>query len=68
MTPAHLTNDVAAAIAGNRLAEQLLDQINRGTAGPDAVYLAMVTIDNPEGQRAMLRRLQKSLEAANATA
>ena len=62
------TNDVAAAIAGNRLAEQVLDQINRGTAGPDAVYLAMVTIDNPEGQRAMLRRVQKALEAANATA
>lgn len=68
MNPITHTNDVAAAIAGNRLAEQVLDQINRGTAGPDAVYLAMVTIDNPEGRRAMLRRVQKSLEAANATA
>ena len=68
MNPITHPDDVAAAIAGNRLAEQVLDQINRGTAGPDAVYLAMVTIDNPEGQRAMLRRLQKSLEAANATA
>jgi hypothetical protein len=63
-----LTNDVAAAIAGNRLAEQVLDQINRGTAGPDAIYLSMVTVDNPEGQRAMLRRVQKALEAAHATA
>ncbi len=68
MNPAHPSNDVGAAIAGNRLAEQVLDQINRGTAGPDAVYLAMVTIDNHEGRRALLRRIQKELEAANATA
>lgn len=54
-----------AAINAERLADQVLDEIDRGVAGPDALFAALGGIDNEAGRRAFLRRLQKSLEVGN---
>lgn len=63
--PAYLPTTV---IVAEQLADQAMEDIRRGIAHPDVLYMGLSGACNAAGQRAYMRRLQKALEVAHAQA